>query len=144
MVHLGCPKGIASEVDYSSQWSGRITGFRCFDQVLTIVGQALTKLGIAGQRVGERGSSSHCPVCGSADLRRSPRWRLTCNACGDARHSNQAGSRNILRFQTASVGWNGPKAGPQTGTKRWDRHLWATRSVDPRRQNTLPRFLQAA
>jgi putative transposase len=144
MVWLGWPKGILRDRNYGSRWNGRIHGFWAFDRTLTFIAQALQTLGIASARCGERGSSSHCPACLSAKVVRRPRAWLTCKACSEVIHSDQAGSRNILQSQDPTVRWDGPKAGPRTATRRWNHHRWILRSANPRRQAILPEFQQAA
>ena len=132
-VFLGHPKGILRDVSYgSSQWAGSIHNFCSFGRALSILECALESVGIAAQRVGERGSSSHCPACGSAEVTRSPKWRLRCKSCGTSLHSDQAGSRNIARQNKLSVCWDGLEASPRTVTLRWCRHRWGQRSANPR------------
>jgi transposase len=160
-VYLGWPKGILREVKYgSSAWAGRIHAFWSFAKVLGYLEAALGKFGIAAARVGERGSSSSCPTCKSAEVTRSPRWVLRCRACGERMHSDQAGSRNILYAATGGrrcqqvagagfgevpgAGRDGLEASPRTVTLRWDTHLWRTRFVDPGREGSLPEFQKAA
>jgi transposase len=143
-VFLGWPKDIRRERNYGSRWNDRIHGFWAFDRVLKLIAYALENRGIQAIRCGERGSSSHCPTCRSAEVVRKPRAWLTCKVCSEVIHSDQAGSRNIAQVQDPSVRWDGPKAGPRTATQRWNHHRWTLRSANPRRQITLPEFLQAA
>ncbi len=145
-VYLGWPKGILRDVFYgSSRWAGRIHNFWLFGRSLELIEQALAQRGIVAVRVGERGSSSGCPSCGSEDVVRHPRWLLRCKACGERIHSDQAGSRNILRQNKPSVSWAGLEASPRTETRRWNRHGWETRSANPKRWgNDLPEFLKTA
>lgn len=143
-VYLGHPKHIRRDRDYGSKWNDRIHGFWGFDKALAVLESALSTLGIQAVRVGERGSSSHCPSCGSAEVVRHPRWRLRCTACDENIHSDQAGSRNILKAQKPSVSWAGAKAAPRTATQRWTRHRWDLRSANPKGQLQLPEFLKAA
>jgi transposase len=144
-VFLGWPKDILRDVKYgSSEWAGRIHSFWSFDQALDLIENALTKVGSTSERVGERGSSSTCPSCGSQHVSRSPRWRLRCRDCAESIHSDQAGSRNILKFQTPSISWAGAEAAPRTVTQRWSRHRWDRRSANPRRMaRSHPEFLAA-
>jgi transposase len=132
-VYLGHPKDILRDVRYgSSAWAGRIHNFWSFDQGLSILECALQSAGILGVRVGERGSSSHCPTCQSAEVVRSPRYRLRCKACGESIHSDQAGSRNIAHQNKPSVRWAGLEASPRTETRRWNKHQWEFRSSNPK------------
>jgi transposase len=145
-VFLGHPKGILRDVSYgSAKWAGRIHNFWSFDLALGILECAFRKVGIVSVRVGERGSSSHCPTCSSADVVRHPRWRLRCRACGESIHSDQAGSRNILFANNPGVRRDGLQASPRTETLRWNHCRWDPRSADPGRDGaSLPEFLRAA
>ena len=72
-VYLGWLKGIPCDVFYgSSRWAGRIHNFWSFGRSLELIEQVLTQRGIIAVRVGERGSSSGCPNCGSEDVVRHP------------------------------------------------------------------------
>src|SRR5690606_17601094 len=73
------------------------------------------------------------------------RWLLHCKECGVRIHSDQAGSRNIMRQNKPSVSWDGAEAAPRTETLRWTRHRWDPRSVDPGRcaKSGVPEFLKA-
>ena len=152
-VFMGWPKNILRDVKYgSSAWAGRIHAFWSFDKVLGYLAAALGNFGIAAARVGERGSSSTCPTCNSGEVVRNPRWSLRCRSCGERMHSDQAGSRNILRQQVADAGFgevpgadrDGLEASPRTVTLRWDTHLWRERFVNPGREGSLPEFSKAA
>ena len=146
-VYIGWPKNILRDVKYGwSIWSGRSHNFWSFDRVSSCMQHALEAVGIQSERVGERGSSSSCCYCGSKQVMRSPRWFIRCKDCGQTLHSDQSGSRVILKTQTPSVCWAGAEAAPLTETRRWTRHCWALRSANPRRQlgNDLPEFLTAA
>lgn len=123
-VYLGWPKHIRRESAYGAKWNGRLHGFWSFDRASRILEKHLTRCGIQTHRVDERGTSSRCPSCASTNVRRSPRHQLTCRACGLQLHSDQAGSRNILRQQKPSVIWDGAEAAPRPETHRWNRHRW--------------------
>lgn len=123
-VYLGWPKGIRATKVYSVQWAGRIHNFWGFDAASRILTAALERQGILVKRVGERGSSSTCPACGSKDVVREPRHVLTCTSCGEVVHSDQAGSRNIVKFNKPSVVWDGAKAALKPDTRRWNQHRW--------------------
>ena len=158
-VYLGWPKDILRDVrSYTGPWAGRIHGFWSYGLTLSLLESALEARGITAIRVGERGSSSTCPACGSGDVARHPRWRLSCRACGGAMHSDQAGSRNILMThkpgacrdwpegrrgvaahraaRRLSSGKSSPRRRPEgchrTATRRWTRHQWHLRSENPR------------
>lgn len=132
MVYLGHPKNILRDVSYgSAKWAGRIHNFWSFGKALSALENALENLGIASKRVSERGSSSHCPSCASAEVVRHPRWKLRCKSCGEVIHSDQAGSRTIARQNKPSIRWDGVEATPRTVTLRWDKHQWENRSANP-------------
>ena len=144
-VYVGHPKGILRDKCYgSSKWAGRIHGFWAFARTLSILENALSKVGIAMVKVGERGSSSTCPTCGSACVVRHPRWSLSCKDCQERIHSDQAGSRNILKFQKPSVRWDGVEATPRTRSTSWNQFHWVDRVVNPGWGRVLPEFSKAA
>lgn len=124
VVYLGWPKGIRDDCNYSRLWNGRIHNFWSFAAASQILRTALERQGILVQQVGERGSSSTCPACGSKDVVRYPRQTLTCKACESRVHSDQAGSRNIVKFNKPSVIWDGAKAAPRPDTLRWTKQRW--------------------
>ena len=76
------------------------------------------------ERTGERGTSSHCPRCDSANVVRRPRPMLRCRDCGLLVHSDQAGSFNIMR-QRYPVHWDRAEAAPAPETYRFNLHRWA-------------------
>ena len=126
-------KNILREVKYgSSLWAGRIHNFWSFAKTITILKSALAAQNILCLPVGERGSSSHCCKCESANVSRSPRSLLKCKDCGEKIHSDQAGSRNIAKSQKPGLSWAGAEAAPRTATHRWSRHRWTLRSVNPK------------
>jgi putative transposase len=148
-VFIGWPKDIRRDKAYNSLWAGRIHNFWSFDRASKVLANALRAVGITTVRVGERGSSSTCPCCGSKDVVRSPRWLLVCRSCGERIHSDQAGSRNIAKFQKPSLCWDGAEAALRTETRRWSRHLWELRFANPGLQTVgdsdgLLEFLYAA
>lgn len=123
-VYLGWPKHIRRDTSHSARWNGRIHGFWGFDRASRILEKHLERAGIAVARVGERGTSSECPRCNSPAVVRHPRHRLTCRVCGLRIHSDQAGSRNLLKIHIPSVTWAGAEAVPRPETHRWNRHRW--------------------
>ena len=138
-VYLGWPKNILREGRYGSgKWAGRIHGFWSFGLTLSLPESALEARGITAVRVGERGSSSTCPTCGSGDVARHPRWRLAGCACGESLHSDQAGSRNIPAQQTPGACRDWPEAGHRTATRRGEEHQWRLRSENPRGGHASP------
>ena len=144
-MYVGWPKNILRKVKYgSSLWAGRIHNFWSFAKTIAILKSALAAQNILCLPVGERGSSSHCPKCGSENVSRSPRAQLTCRDCGLVIHSDQAGSRNIAKSQKPSLRWAGAEAAPRTVTNRWSRHLWEQRSANPKWHIRTPEFLTAA
>lgn len=122
-VLMGWPKGSLDEVKASRKWKGILHGFWSFDQMSERIEQALNRVGIKTERVGERGTSSHCPTCSSAHVVRVPRWVLRCKDCHTAIHSDQAGSRNVIR-QKYPVLWDEGEAPSVPDTRRWSRHQW--------------------
>ena len=122
-VVLGWPKGILDAVRANRKWQGRLHGFWSFAQMSARIELALNRLGIATERVGERGTSSHCPGCGSAHVVRRPRSVLRCKDCHSVMHADQAGSRNMIR-QKYPVCWDGHEACPAPETWRFDKHRW--------------------
>jgi putative transposase len=145
-VYLGWPKDILRDRDYGSKWNGRIHNFWSFDRSLKILECAFRAVGIVPVRVGERGTSSTCCRCDSKNVVRHPRWALRCRDCGERIHSDQAGSRNILRQNKPSVCCDGAEAAPRTVTRRWTLHRWENRSANPKRLagNDVPEFLKVA
>ena len=123
-VYLGWPKGILREASYSKKWNGRIHAFWSFDQVLKILEKHLGKAGIGSKRVGERGTSSHCPLCQSEAVTRKPRHLLACKSCKRKIHSDQAGSRNILKKENPGISWDALEARARPETRRWNKHRW--------------------
>lgn len=146
MVFLGYPKNIRRDRRYgSSTWNERIHTFWGFDKALRILEKHLRRARIQPERVGERGTSSTCvadpnPAAKTHEVVRSPRHLLRCKTCGRVLHSDQAGSRNLLRFFKPSVRWDGSEAGPWTATGAWDGHRWSL-STNP---TAVPSTLLAA
>lgn len=128
MVCLGWPKEILREASYSAKWNGRIHSFWSFDQVLKILEKHLAKAGIESKRVGERGTSSHCPWCESGEVVRTPRHVLSCRSCKRKIHSDQAGSRNILKKENPGISWDALEARARPDTRRWNKHRWVDAS----------------
>jgi len=129
-VYLGHPRNILRKRSYHGPWSDRIHNFWGFDRALRILEKHLRRARIQSLRVGERGSSSTCTVDPTPEDRshkvvRTPRHLLSCRTCGLRMHSDQAGSRNILRQQIPSIRWDRVKATPRTETLRWNSHRWA-------------------
>jgi transposase len=140
-VYLGWPKEIRRDRSYGSKWNGRIHNFWSFEKALRILEKHCARAGVVAIRVGERGSSSVCPACDSSEVIRAPRHVLRCRACGLKLHSDQAGSRNILRQQNPEVMFpNTPgssrdgaeaaavRAPPKPETRRWSLHRWVDAS----------------
>ena len=126
IVYIGWPKEIRCDADYGRKLNGRIHNFWSFDRVSRILAKHLRRAGIAVERVGERGTSSTCPVCGSRDVLRRPWSLLRCREqkCGAVVDSDQAGSRNILRQNKPTVEWDGAEAVPEPEVHRWNYHRW--------------------
>lgn len=122
-VLIGWPKGILEDVKASRTWNGRLHAFWSFDKVAARLALALQRRGIQVEHVGERGTSSHCPQCGSARVMRRPRSVLRCRDCHTTLHADQAGSRNMIRQRYPDI-WDGVEATPAPNTRRWDKHRW--------------------
>ncbi|GEO43409.1 hypothetical protein SAE02_75570 [Skermanella aerolata] len=103
-------------------------------------------VGVILVRVGERGTSSTCCRCGGENVVRHTRWALRCRDCGEVIHSDQAGSRNMLKQNKPSVCWDGAEAALRTVTRRWTLHRWENRSANPKRLagDGVPEFLRVA
>jgi len=127
-VYLGWPKGIRERKVYSAKWAGRIHNFWGFDAASGILQAALERQGMLVKRVGERGSSSTCPSCGSKAVVRNPRHVLGCRDCGERIHSDQAGSRNILSFNHPGSSWDAVKTTVKPDTLHWNTQRWVDAS----------------
>jgi len=123
-VVIGWPKGILDDSHLSRKWNGLTHGFWSFEQVSQRLMLALRRAGIVPERVGERGTSSHCPRCESPRVVRRPRHLLRCRDCELHVHSDQAGSFNMMR-QKYPVFWDGAEAAPAPETHRFNQHRWA-------------------
>lgn len=123
-VFIGWPKNIRRDKDYSATWNGRLHNFWGFDQASRVLAAALERKGITVHRVKESHTSSTCPFCGSKNVVREPRHLLYCKDCDLMIHSDQAGSRNILKQNKPSTTWDGVEATPRPDVRRWTRHLW--------------------
>jgi transposase len=134
-VVMGWPKDILKDHPLSRKWNALTHGFWSFDQMSQRLTLALRRAGIVSERIGERGTSSQCPQCDSGQVRRRLRSILHCRSCGLSIHSDQAGSRNIMR-QKYPVYWDGAEAAPTPDTRRFNKHRWvdaynpATRVAD--------------
>jgi transposase len=134
-VVIGWPKDILKDNPLSRKWNGLTHGFWSFDQLSQRLIGTLRRAGIVAERIGERGTSSQCPRCDSQQVRRRPRSVLHCRACKLSIHSDQAGSRNMVR-QKYPVDWDGAEAAPTPDTRRFNKHRWvdaynpATRVAD--------------
>ena len=122
-VLIGWPKGILDDVRVTAKWNGRLHGFWSFAQVTDRIMLALNRVGIKTEQVGERGTSSHCSGCGSVNVIRRPRHVLYCKDCGFSIHSDQSGSRLMIR-QKYPVYWDGAEAAPTPETLRFNKHCW--------------------
>lgn len=122
-VVIGWPKGILDDGHLSRKWNGLTHGFWSFEQMSQRLMLALRRAGIVPERVGERGTSSHCPRCGSPRVVRRPRHLLRCRDCALHVHSDQAGSFNMIR-QTYPVFWDGAEAAPAPDVYRFNLHRW--------------------
>jgi transposase len=131
LVYLGHPKHIRRDVRYSqAKWAERIHTFWSFERALLILEKHLRRAGIRSVRVGERGTSSTCPMDPRPEERshtvvRRPRHRIRCTSCGYQAHSDQVGSTNILRFSNPGRGRVGLEASPRTETRVWNSQVWA-------------------
>jgi len=62
--------------------------------------------------------------CGSVRVRRTPRHRVTCHDCPLVIHSDQAGSRNIVRQKTPAMAWDADETPLWPETHRWSGQQW--------------------
>lgn len=123
-VLIGWPKRILLETTANAKWQRLRHNLWNFDAVATRLEQTLTRAGIQVERIGERGTSSHCPRCGSANVVRYPRHVLRCKDCRFRCHSDQAGSRNMIRQRYPEAHWAWDEASQTPDTRRWTRHRW--------------------
>ncbi|MBK5935530.1 hypothetical protein CCR81_01690 [Halorhodospira halophila] len=131
-VYVGWPKDIRRDKSYGATWNGRIHNFWGFSRVLHILEKHCARAGIQMVRSGERGSSSTCPECGSRNVKRHPRHVLSCRDCSLRIHSDQAGSRNILRMNAPACSFpktpgsirDGAEAAPGPEVRQWTKHCW--------------------
>ncbi len=56
------------------------------------------------------------------------RETLTCKNCDYVIHSDQAGSRNILKFNKPGVSWDGANAVPKSSVRYWNNHEWIVKN----------------
>jgi transposase len=143
VVYIGWPKNIRRERSSGALWSGRIHNFWSFELASRILEKHLGRARIRVERVGERGTSSTCPMDEEPAERthqvvRSPRHLISCKTCGHRIHSDQAGSRNMIRFHKPGIRWDGLEASPRTETLRWQSHRWVDSVNQCARKNALP------
>ncbi|OGT89420.1 MAG: hypothetical protein A2514_15925 [Gammaproteobacteria bacterium RIFOXYD12_FULL_61_37] len=135
-LYIGWPKDIRRDKNYGKKWNGRIHNFWGFDKASKILERHCARAGIQTSRVLEGKSSSTCPECHSENVVRKPRHVLACRDCGFKAHSDQSGSRNLLRTQNPAAQFPnipGPsrdraEAAPKPETHRWHYHRWADAS----------------
>jgi putative transposase len=139
-VVIGWPKGILLETTANAKWQRLRHTLWSFDAVATRLADTLRRAGMSVARVGERGTSSHCPRCDSANVSRRPRHVLRCRDCQFRCHSDQAGSRNLLRQTYPDLSWARAEAAPRPETRRWQYHRW----VDVENPATAVAGLRAA
>ena len=136
VAYVGWPKDIRRDKHLGKRWNGRLHNFWSFDKALRILEQHCNRAGILMIRADEKGTSKHCPECGSPDVVRRPRHVLSCKACGTRMHSDQAGSMNILRkhhpnvvfSKTPGTSRDGAEAALKPETLRWNKHRWVDAS----------------
>jgi transposase len=139
VVYIGWPKGIRDDVQVRKDWRGKLHNYWNFDRFAVILIDALERQQILGKQVGERGTSSTCPwtLNPKHEMRRKPRWKLSCKDCGLSMHSDSAGSGNILAFNKPGLFRDGAKAAPTPRTHEWNNHKWVLRVKSSQYRDSL-------
>lgn len=140
VVYIGWPNGIRRDANYGRKMNGRIHNFFSFEKFSRIIEKHLLRAGIAVERVGERGTSSTCPCCGSRRVVRRPWSVLRCKEpdCAAAMDSDVAGSRNILKVNRPGISWNGAEAVLEPELHQWDKHHWWRDAPNPLQLRAKP------
>ncbi|HAM53329.1 MAG TPA: transposase [Nitrospiraceae bacterium] len=99
-----------------------VHNFWNFEILLRIIEKHCIRAGIAFKRVDERGTSSHCHICGRK-VRRPKTDIVVCPVHG-IMHADVNASRNILRKVTPALAGDGEKASPGWVVMRWNLHRW--------------------
>ena len=99
-----------------------VHNFWSYKLLLDILEKHCARWGIVFEKVNERGTSSHCHICGRKVTR--PRTNLVVCPVHGPMHADVNASRNILKKKTQPLGWDGEKASPAWTVKRWDSHRW--------------------
>jgi transposase len=123
-VVIGWPKGILHATRGTRRQHQMTHAFWRFAQLIECLTRALERGGIAVERVGERGTSCACCRCGSVQVRRMPRHVVACRDCHLIIHSDQAGSRNMVRQRTPAMDWDGGETPLWPATQRWSGQQW--------------------
>jgi putative transposase len=114
-----------------------VHNFWSFEILLGILEKHCIRRGIVFKRTGERGTSSHCHICGRK-VRRPRTDIIVCPVHG-AMHADVNASRNILRKEAPAVAGDGEKASLVWVVVRWNLHRWQSHA-----ESANNRVLQAA
>lgn len=99
-----------------------IHNFWSYELLLRIIEKHCVRYGIIFERVNERGTSSHCHICGRK-VRRPQTDIVICPVHG-VMHADVNASRNILKKKTLAIAGDGEQASLVWTVMRWDKHLW--------------------
>jgi len=107
-------------------WFGRgnelVHNFWSYEILLSLLERHSVRRGIVFERANERGTSSHCHICGRKVTR--PRTdTVVCKIHGPMQADVNA-SKNILGKKTPAMAGDGEKASLVWAVMRWDTHRW--------------------
>lgn len=141
-VLIGWPKGIRDDVKVRKDFRGTLHNFWSFEKLSQMLVNALKKVGIRSQRVGERGTSSTCPwtLNRKHKLSRNPRYRINCQDCDKSMHSDVCGSVNMMylnkelikkekinKEKHPEINWDAAKTTAVPYVQEWNNHKWTYR-----------------
>jgi putative transposase len=136
-VLIGWPKGIREDVTVRKDFRGTLHNYWSFDRLSNILVNALKKVGIRSQRVGERGTSSTCPwsLNKKHKLSRNPRYKIYCKDCDKSMHSDACGSLNmmylnkeLMKDKSPEIDWDAAKTVAVPYVQEWNSHNWTYRT----------------
>ena len=124
VTHLtvGYPVNCRDSAKFGRKTNELVHNFWCFDIMLDILQKHCERFGIAFERVNERGTSSHCHLCGRK-VRRPKTDVVVCPVHG-AMHADVNASMNMLKKKTPATAGDGAQAAPSWIVKRWNSHRW--------------------
>ena len=114
-----------------------VHNFWSYELLLRIIEKHCVRYGILFERVNERGTSSHCHICGRK-VRRPQTDTIVCPVHGRM-HADVNASRNILKKKTPAIAGDGEQASLVWTVIRWDKHSWLSHA-----KSANNRVLQAA